>query len=130
MGPGEMILTDTENRPPIAYKSLDPAQRSRVSNGRILRGIDGRSAAARRLRDVFDVLISQYDISDEFDLELARRAATLVVWSEDQDARLARGDVVDDERLIRSSNTLRRIRRDLAAGHKARQRAQRKNKHD
>lgn len=119
-----MTLADPENRPPIAYRSLGPAQRSRVSNGRHQRGIDGRSAGARRWRDVYDALICQYDISDEADVVLASRAATLVVWSEDQDRRLACGERVDDERLIRSSNTLRRIRRDLAASHSARQRAQ------
>jgi hypothetical protein len=122
---GVVETESTKSRRSITPRS--PANRSRVTNGRILRGIDGRSAEARRLRDVFDALILQYDISDESDLCLARRAATLVVWAEDQDARLARGEAVDDERLIRSSNTIRRIRRDLAASAKAHSRAARRN---
>lgn len=95
--------------------------RSRVSNGRkLLAGLDGRSSTARRYRDLLDHLIAEYSITSPMDMSLARRAASLCAWGEMQDARIVRGESVNSEMLIRAANSVRRIRRDLAATLKAR----------
>ena len=102
-------------------------KRSRVTTGRtLLHGIDGRTREARRYRDVLDGLVVQFDIIDESDLALARRYASMSVLSEVQEAKQARGESADTERMIRAANTQRRIRNALEASYKARQRSARR----
>lgn len=122
---------DTEITPEMgATKGADTGsseKRSRVSTGKILlHGIDGRTREARRYRDVLDGLVVQFDIIDEFDLALARRYASMSVLSEVQEAKQARGEFADTERMIRAANTQRRIRNALEASYKARQRLARR----
>jgi hypothetical protein len=110
-----------------ADKSADTGPRSRVSSGKaVLHRIDGRTHKAKRYKDVLDGLVVQYDIADESDLALARRYASLSVFSEGEESKQARGEPTDTERMIRAANTQRRIRSALEASHKARKRAQRR----
>jgi hypothetical protein len=60
-------------------------------------------------------------------MSLARRYASMSVLSEVEEAKQARGESADTERMIRAANTQRRIRNNLAASHKARKRAARRN---
>jgi hypothetical protein len=102
-------------------------KRSRVSTGKsLLHGIDGRTHAAKRYRDVLDALCVQYDIADESDLALARRYASLSVFTEGEEAKQVRGEPSDIERSIRAANTQRRLRTALEASHKGRKRQRRR----
>jgi hypothetical protein len=60
---------------------MSPSARSRISNGSAIHdGIDGRSAAARRFRDVFGEIVSELGGADrlsEGQRQLARRCAML-----------------------------------------------------
>lgn len=88
-----------------------PTNRSRVSNGTvILEGIDGRSAMARRFRDIFAEVLSDLGGADnvsEGERQLAKRAAGLSVGCEQIEAAMARSETVDTEdyvRLVNASN--------------------------
>ncbi|MHC2367439.1 putative SAM-dependent methyltransferase [Bradyrhizobium diazoefficiens] len=60
-----------------------PTTRSRVTNGtQLLIGVDGRSPAARRFRDLIRAYEQDYHITSEADRNLARQAATLALKSE------------------------------------------------
>ncbi len=93
-----------------------PTARSRVTNGsELLVGADGRSRYARRLRDVIDAY--GRDCGDTGDLTsarraLIRRAATLTVECEMQEARFANAGQADASDLTAyqtASNSLRRL---------------------
>ena len=75
-----------------------PRVRSRVSNGKdlFLESVDGRSALARRLRDILAQLVSDIggDPSEAQGI-IARRAATLAVWCEQAESGVARGEKLD-----------------------------------
>jgi hypothetical protein len=72
-----------------------PVARSRISNGSdLLPGIDGRSATARRYRDVLFALTSDSGGADnmsEARLQLCRRFAAASVLAEQMEAKLANG---------------------------------------
>lgn len=91
-----------------------PTHRSRVTNGSSLfADVDGRTARARRLRDVLDELLAEIGDASEAQQSLARRAASLSVWCEEQEAALARGEAVDVAALVTAGNSVRRLLRDL-----------------
>jgi hypothetical protein len=95
--------------------------RSSLSNAsKLLFGIDGRTAPARRYRDVLSNLVLDYVLSGEADLSLARSLAVQLVWLEDETAKRARGEPVNDVMLTRASNAIRRLKRDLERSTKAR----------
>jgi len=86
--------------------TLAPTQRSAVTNGsRILAGVNGRSAAARRFRDVVVSLEAELggELSESERLQV-RNAATLQLHSEELAARLIRGEAVDPEEITRAAN--------------------------
>jgi hypothetical protein len=89
------------------------ARRSRVTNGRdILPGIDGRSAAARRYRDIAAaILIDQggEDRCSESRKQLIRRFAAAAVLAELLEARLTNGERVDIAEHATLSSTLVRL---------------------
>src|SRR3979409_1914220 len=75
---------------------IRPQARSRITNGsRMLDGIDGRSTIARRLRDIVRGLLVEFDVTTEADQALVRQAAVLSVLSEQLQAQLVRGELVD-----------------------------------
>ena len=91
-----------------------PYARSRVANGSslFLPGVDGRSAIARRFRDIFNAIISDLGGSTEVSeaqSQLCRRAAALSVACEQIEAELAAGNVVPLSGLITATNALRRV---------------------
>jgi hypothetical protein len=88
-------------------------QRSRVSNGsKLVAGVDGRSAEARRLRDL---LISFADDCGgaasltQAQRVLIDRAADLTMRAEKLQAAMLRGEDISDEQLTRISNALSRM---------------------
>ncbi|MEN3793371.1 hypothetical protein [Fulvimarina sp. MAC3] len=102
-------------RSPIGTSS--PVARSAVSNGsRLLTGIDGRSASARRFRDLARDFAGELGGEDALTAPqraLVRHAAAVVLESEALQAAIVRGEDVDHEQLVRVSNVLARLMRDL-----------------
>ena len=74
-------------------------QRSRLSNGtKLLPDLDGRSAMARRFKDIISaVLVDQggADQCSESRLQLVRRFAAAAVLAERMEARLANGEEIN-----------------------------------
>lgn len=85
--------------------------RSKVSNGtRLLQNVDGRSSSARRFRD----LVQAYEAEaggnlTEVERGLIRQAAGLTLRSEQMQSAIVRGEIVDNDALIRISGEARRI---------------------
>ena len=96
--------------------------RSRVSNGSsmFLDDIDGRSALARRYRDILADLISDMggDVSAA-KMMICRRAATISVWCEQAEAEMAAGEEIDIAEFGTAANALRRLLADLGLERKA-----------
>jgi hypothetical protein len=86
--------------------------RSRVTNGaKMIAGVDGRSAEARRYRDL--AMSFADDIGGaagltEAQRALVRSAAALTVQSEKLQAAMIRGEDVSDEQMTRVANSLSR----------------------
>lgn len=92
------------NRPPAA---LPPSpQRSAVTNGsRMLVGVDGCSAKARRYRDLVEMLTDEMGAGlTEGERLQIRNAATLQMHAEELTAALVRGEAVDPEAITRAAN--------------------------
>jgi hypothetical protein len=89
--------------------------RSRVGNGSaVLAGVDGRSAAMRRYKEILGQLVSDLGGDpSEAQTQIARRAATLAVWAEQEEAALANGGQLDIAAFTTAANTLRRLLSDL-----------------
>ncbi len=104
-----------------------PSTRSRVTNGSSLftGDVDGRTAAAKRFRDVLAEIVSDLggaDILSEGQRQLARRAAMMSVEAERQEAEAVAGGKLDPDsfgaladRLGRVFNRLglKRVARDM-----------------
>ena len=102
--------------------STSATNRSAVTNGsRLLEGVDGRSASARRFRDLVRAFAADLggELS-ELEMGLVRQAAAVALKAEALQAALVRGEPVDGDQLIRLSGTAKRILQ--AIGHKAEQR--------
>src|ERR1700737_3068371 len=95
--------------------------RSRVSNGSaVLDNVDGRSAVARRYRDVLNELISDLGGHPSgAQSPIARRAAALCVVCEQAEAEMVAGGVLDLAEFTTASNSLRRLLRDLGLERRA-----------
>lgn len=89
-----------------------PTARSAVSNGsRILDGVDGRSAGARRFKDLIENFsrdLGGLNRLSESEQSLIRQAASLTMRAEQLQAAIVKGEPVDPDELIRLSNTARR----------------------
>jgi hypothetical protein len=98
-----------------------PMARSRVGNGKVLvPGIDGRSAGARRLRDVIEDLTADMggNLGEAERLQV-RTVAGLVVHAEQLTADMLNGKPVDSEQITRVSNSAARLLTSLKAKRKA-----------
>ncbi len=90
---------------------VSKTNRSAISNrSRLLDGVDGRSATARRFRDI----CRAYELElggpvSEVERDLIRQAAGLTLRSEQMQAAIVRGEMVDNDQLIRISSTARRV---------------------
>jgi hypothetical protein len=87
--------------------------RSRVTNGkRTIEGIDGRSAGARRFRDLMESFASDLGglrSLNEAERSLIKQAASVTIRAEQLQAAIVRGEAVNPDELIRLSNTSRRL---------------------
>jgi hypothetical protein len=87
--------------------------RSRITNGsQLLAGIDGRTAAARRYRDLTISLADDLGGASslmEAQRALVRQAAAMIVQSEKLQGEVLRGEIVDCEQLTRLANAATRI---------------------
>jgi hypothetical protein len=87
--------------------------RSRVTNGtQLLAGVDGRTAAARRYRDLAISLADDLGGAGsltEAQSALVRQAAAMIVQSEKLQGEVLRGEVVNSEQLVRLANAATRI---------------------
>lgn len=98
--------------------------RAAVSNGtRILNGVDGRSAIARRYRDLVAALADE--LGGEAGLNepqriMVRQAAGLAVQAETLQATIVNGEGVDLEELVRVGNVLTRALKMLGIRSRAR----------
>ena len=74
-------------------------------------GVDGRSAVARRFRDVVGAIaedLGGVDAITEGELQLVRRAAFMCVQTEIMEAEVANGSTLDAENYVRFVNALNR----------------------
>jgi hypothetical protein len=87
--------------------------RSRVTNGsQLLANVDGRTAAARRYRDLTISLADDLGGAaslTEAQRALVRQAAAMIVQSEKLQGEVLRGEIVDCEQLTRLANAATRI---------------------
>ena len=96
-----------------ASAERSPTLRSRVTNGsQLLANVDGRTADARRYRDLCMSLAD--DLGGASDLmeaqrALVRQAAAMIVQSERLQSAVLRGELVDCEQLTRLANAATRI---------------------
>ncbi len=98
--------------------------RTRVTNGKalFLEGVDGRTLAARRYRDLFHSFVSDLggmDAASEAQLQLARRCATMSCQAELMEIEFISGDDYDLEQYLRLVGTLSRALARLGIERKA-----------
>jgi len=108
-------MTENTQKGRTAFTPPPVNNRSKVGNGsKLLAGVDGRSAIARRFREIAAELAADRggDIS-EGQRGIIQRAAALSVWLEDQESRLANGEDFDIAPYTTATNTLRRLLADL-----------------
>jgi hypothetical protein len=96
---------------------LSPASRSRLSNGShaVLFG-DGRSAGARRFRDLVTAFADELggmDTLPESGRQAVRRLAQISVELEIMEAQRAAGEAIDPISFVTLVNSQRRLLRDL-----------------
>ena len=86
----------------------------RGSRGYALEGVDGRSVAARRFRELYTGIEADLggDLTEGQKAMLAR-ACTLCIWCEEQETAMAKGGAFNPETYSTVSNTLRRLLSDL-----------------
>lgn len=88
------------------------AQRSAVANGSRLfaETLDGRTALARRYRDLVALIGAEMgeDLT-QTKQQLVRRAASLSVWCEAQEAKIAAGEDIDIGPYTTAANAVRRL---------------------
>ena len=101
----------------LVHKPVIPisaTNRSRVSNETLLlEGIDGRSAPARRFRDLIRAYEEEFDVASEADKTLIRSAEFLRLKLEAMQAAQVRGENVDSDEIVRMSGELCRVLGDL-----------------
>ena len=112
------LLECTLDRPVIDAQPVSPERfpvrtRAAVSNHKdLLPGLDGRSASARRFRDLVHRFVSDMgglDRCSEIKLGLLRRLAAATVQAELLEARMVKGEQVDIEQFCTLASTTVRI---------------------
>ena len=87
--------------------------RSAVTNHKdLLPGLDGRSASARRFRDLVNAFVADMgglDRCSEIKLGLVRRLAATTVQAEMLEARMVNGEAIDVSQLCTLASTTVRI---------------------
>lgn len=101
-----------------AVASRPRTLRSAITNNPfVLAGIDGRSAAGRRYRDIIEGILAEYGSAD---LDRVRELAALMMTREAAQAQAVAGDATASENLVRVTNLISRREAELRA--RARQR--------
>src|SRR5262245_29090820 len=97
--------------PQIAQRA--PALRARITNHKdLLPGLDGRTSAARRFRDLASSYVADMgglDRCSEIKLGLLRRLAATTVLAEILEARMVHGETIDVSQLCTIASTTVRI---------------------
>jgi len=100
---------------PQSSPSGEPPSRTRsaVTNHKnLLPGLDGRSASARRFRDLVNAFVADMgglDRCSEIKLGLVRRLAATTVQAEMLEARMVNGEAIDVSQLCTLASTTVRI---------------------
>jgi hypothetical protein len=99
--------------------------KSAISNGTrlFIDGLDGRSALARRYRDLVGEFVSDLggaEVISEAQRAIIRRAASLCVWCEAVEVRLAAGEEIEITPYTTAANSLRRLLVDIGLERRAR----------
>jgi hypothetical protein len=105
-------ISSTNSRRVVARFAASKRQRSRITNGHLLPDLDGRSALARRFKDIMAALVSDQGGADrltEARFQLMRRFAAAAVIAEVMESRLARGAQINISEHAQLSSTLVRI---------------------
>ncbi len=102
---------NSSDRAPVERRSSK--QRSRMTNGTaLLPDIDGRSALARRFKDITSGILADQGGADqcsESRLQLVRRFAAAAVLAEQLESRLANGEQIDIQDHALLCSTLARL---------------------
>lgn len=87
--------------------------RSAVSNGsRLVQGVDGRSAPARRFRDLVNQFTEELGgdaIMSEPMRAMVKQAAAVTIEAERIQGAILRGEEINSDELVRVSNVLQRL---------------------
>jgi hypothetical protein len=106
-------ITFAENSPLGRPEIGRDSRRSRVTNHRdLLPGLDGRSASARRFRDLLAAYVADMgglDQCSEIKLGLLRRLAATTVQAEQIESRMVSGEAVDIGTLCQLASTALRL---------------------
>jgi hypothetical protein len=108
-----MLENSPQDRSPNISRSI--TNRSAVTNGAILPGVDGRSAWARRLRDLIELHVADLGGADnisEAEKAIVRRAATLICELERMEVEFAVAEGSSESALEvyqRAANSMRRL---------------------
>ena len=106
-----MLLDGHSDTPRNDIGARPAANRSRVTNGKMIAGVDGRSAEARRYRDLcFSFADDAGGAASltEGQRSLVRQCAMLAVQGEKHQAAMIRGEDVNVEQQTRVANSLSR----------------------
>jgi hypothetical protein len=90
-------------------RPIAPTNRSRTTNGPMLMGVDNRSSAARRYRDLICIYAAEFEIRTDADLSQVQTAAGLKLGLETLTAALVGGERVDEGEMSRLSGELRAV---------------------
>ena len=105
-------------------RELPARTRSAVSNhSDLLPGLDGRSATARRFRDLVNAFVADMgglDRCSEIRLGLVRRLAAATVQAEMLEARMVNGEAIDISQLCTLASTTVRLSQRLGLERKQR----------
>src|SRR6267142_2769527 len=107
-----------------AVCELPSRARSAVTNHKdLLPGLDGRSATARRFRDLVNAFVADMgglDCCSEIKLGLVRRLAATTVQAEMLEARMVNGEAIDVIQLCTLASTTVRISQRLGLERRSR----------
>lgn len=109
----------TDRKPVVGTKSK---QRTRIGNGTdLLPDVDGRSPMVRRIRELLAQFIADMGGDpSEAKRTIAKRAATLIVWCESAESKMANGEELDIATFTTAANSLRRLLTDIGLERHAR----------
>ncbi len=107
-----------------ALRELPARTRSAVTNHKdLLPGLDGRSASARRFRDLVNAFVADMgglECCSEIRLGLVRRLAATTVQAEMLEARMVNGEAIDISQLCTLASTTVRLSQRLGLERKQR----------